>query len=81
MILDQAQRLVKPGGRLIYATCSLLNEENDAQVEAFLIRHPDFKRIPLGDPLPAALHGPALRLTPRSHGTDGFFAALLEKAV
>jgi 16S rRNA (cytosine967-C5)-methyltransferase len=79
MILDQAQRLVKPGGRLIYATCSLLNEENEAQVEGFLTRHPDFRRVELAAPLPPALHGPALRLTPLRHGTDGFFAAVLEK--
>jgi 16S rRNA (cytosine967-C5)-methyltransferase len=83
MILDAAQRLVKPGGRLIYATCSLLNEENEGQVEAFLTRHPAFQRVPLGEALgealPAALYGPALRLTPRSHGTDGFFAAILER--
>jgi 16S rRNA (cytosine967-C5)-methyltransferase len=80
MILDQAQRLVKPGGRLIYATCSLLNEENEAQVEAFLGRHPDFRWISIGAPLPPALHGAALQLTPHQHGTDGFFAAVLEKA-
>jgi 16S rRNA (cytosine967-C5)-methyltransferase len=83
LILDAAQRLVKPGGRLIYATCSLLNEENEGQVEAFLTRHPAFRRVQLeealGEALPVALHGPALRLTPRSHGTDGFFAAILEK--
>jgi 16S rRNA (cytosine967-C5)-methyltransferase len=80
MILDQAQRLVKPGGRLIYATCSLLTEENEAQVEGFLARHPDFRRVELGHPLPQALHGPALRLTPLKHGTDGFFGVVLEKA-
>jgi 16S rRNA (cytosine967-C5)-methyltransferase len=79
MILDQAQRLVKPGGRLIYATCSLLNEENEAQVEAFLTRTPNFTRLSLGAPLPEALHGPALRLTPRANGTDGFFGAVLER--
>jgi len=79
MILDQAQRLVKPGGRLIYATCSLLNEENEAQVEGFLLRHPDFRLLSLSEKLPPALGGPMLRLTPLKHGTDGFFAALLEK--
>jgi 16S rRNA (cytosine967-C5)-methyltransferase len=83
MILDAAQRLVKPGGRLIYATCSLLNEENEGQVEAFLMRHPAFQRVSLGEALsealPPALYGPALRVTPRSHGTDGFFAAILER--
>ena len=79
MILDQAQRLVKPGGRLIYATCSLLDEENEAQMEAFLARYTNFKRVELTDPLPESMHGPVLRLTPRSHGTDGFFGAILER--
>jgi 16S rRNA (cytosine967-C5)-methyltransferase len=80
MILDHAARLVKSGGRLIYATCSLLTEENEAQVSAFLARAPEFKRIPLGAPLPDSLYGEMLRLTPRSNGTDGFFGAVMERA-
>jgi 16S rRNA (cytosine967-C5)-methyltransferase len=48
-ILDSAWRLVKPGGRLIYATCSLLSEENEAQIAAFLAAHADFKLIPVAD--------------------------------
>jgi 16S rRNA (cytosine967-C5)-methyltransferase len=80
MILDQAARLVKPGGRLIYATCSLLDEENEGQVIAFLERTPAFKRIALAEPLPEILHGAALRLTPRANGTDGFFGAIMERA-
>ncbi|MDR3522037.1 MAG: RsmB/NOP family class I SAM-dependent RNA methyltransferase [Acidocella sp.] len=79
MILDQAQRLLKVGGRLVYATCSLLQEENEMQVTAFLERHPNFGRVALSDPVPEALHGPALRLTPRANGTDGFFGAVLER--
>jgi len=79
MILDQAQKLTKPGGRLVYATCSLLNDENEDQVEAFLARYPNFKRVPIGDPAPEALHGNSMRLLPRAHGTDGFFAAILER--
>jgi 16S rRNA (cytosine967-C5)-methyltransferase len=79
MILDQAQKLVKPGGKLVYATCSLLNEENEAQVEAFLARNAEFRLADLAPFLPAALHGRFLRLTPRAHGTDGFFAAVLER--
>jgi 16S rRNA (cytosine967-C5)-methyltransferase len=78
-ILDQASRLLKIGGRIIYATCSLLREENDMQIEAFLTRHPNFTGIQIADPLPAALHGPALRLTPKTHNTDGFFAAIMER--
>ncbi|MEZ5829669.1 MAG: RsmB/NOP family class I SAM-dependent RNA methyltransferase [Dongiaceae bacterium] len=120
-ILDSAWRLVKPGGRLIYATCSLLAEENEAQVEAFLAAHADFKLVPvdtvwqdvIGTPLPhstvtpasepgstgkasatpsmdpgsgagmttggATVIGASLSLTPAQHGTDGFFAAVLER--
>jgi 16S rRNA (cytosine967-C5)-methyltransferase len=77
-ILDQAQKLVKPGGKLIYATCSLLNDENEAQLEAFLSRTPAFKQVPLE--APEALRGAlTLRLTPKVHGTDGFFAAVLAR--
>jgi 16S rRNA (cytosine967-C5)-methyltransferase len=137
-ILDSAWRLVKPGGRLIYATCSLLAEENEAQIEAFLAAHADFKLVPigvvwkdaLGDSTPPTViphssvipaersesrdpcdpsttlnrpMGPGsaplsrlgrddsigsgsdvaaegmLSLTPAQHGTDGFFAAVLER--
>ncbi|HET6161158.1 MAG TPA: RsmB/NOP family class I SAM-dependent RNA methyltransferase [Dongiaceae bacterium] len=125
-ILDSAWRLVKPGGRLVYATCSLLAEENEAQVEAFLTAHADFKLVPIVDVwkhvvgtapphsavIPAEEPGPmrpsrlddgpmgpgsrrltaairddsvgsgngaTLSLTPAQHGTDGFFAALLER--
>jgi 16S rRNA (cytosine967-C5)-methyltransferase len=82
-LLDQAARLVKPGGRLIYATCSLLLEENELQVRAFLERHAGFSVLPLEQawPLPAGLPcpGPFLSLTPARHGTDGFFAAVLER--
>jgi 16S rRNA (cytosine967-C5)-methyltransferase len=84
-ILDSACRLVKPGGRLIYATCSLLSEENEAQVAQFLERHPEFKLLPLpyvwfdaiGGAPPA--EGETLSLTPLRNGTDGFFAAILER--
>jgi 16S rRNA (cytosine967-C5)-methyltransferase len=75
-ILDAAQKLVKPGGRLIYATCSLLDDENNLQVEAFLARYPKFRRITPA--LPDGLEGPDLRLTPAAHGTDGFYAAVME---
>ena len=83
-ILDQASRLVRNGGRLVYATCSLLTEENEAQVQSFLAARPQFAVVPLARAweLPAALPcpGPFLTLTPRRHGTDGFFAAVLERA-
>jgi len=66
-ILDQAASLVRSGGRLVYATCSLLPEEDEAQVSAFLTRHPDFAV------------GERLSLSPARDGTDGFFAAVLER--
>ncbi len=83
-ILDDAERLVRPGGRLIYATCSLLLEENEAQVEGFLARHPDFEQVPVSRvwslPAPCPSADPNLVLTPLRHGTDGFFGAILERA-
>ncbi len=75
-ILDRAQKLVKPGGKLVYATCSVLQDENEAQMEAFMARHPEFKPLPLE--APEALRGSqVLRLSPARHGTDGFFAGLM----
>jgi len=82
-ILDTAQSLVRKGGRLVYATCSLLEEENEAQVTSFLLRHADFAVVPLAAawPLeqPPPNGGDFLSLTPARHGTDGFFAAVLER--
>ncbi|WP_374443881.1 RsmB/NOP family class I SAM-dependent RNA methyltransferase [Stella sp.] len=83
-ILESCCRLVKPGGRLAYATCSILPDENERQVERFLAGHPEFQVVPAADAWPAGLpcpagDGPFLRLTPACHGTDGFFAALLER--
>ena len=86
-ILDQAAPLVRRGGRLIYATCSLLAEENEAQLSAFLQRHADFALLPLARAWPgpaseavaALLAEPTLALTPARHGTDGFFAAVLAR--
>lgn len=82
-ILDTAARLVKAGGRLVYATCSLLPAENEDQVGAFLTRHPDFTLVTLADawtlPGTAPGPGPFMSLTPKAHGTDGFFGAVLER--
>jgi len=67
----------------VYATCSLLTEENEAIVEAFLARHGDFRPTPVSELLAAQKipleMGRYLRLDPASHGTDGFFAAVLER--
>lgn len=82
-ILDKVVHTVKPGGRLVYATCSILPEENEAQVEKFLARHADFELADLKDVWPDGVTPPCegkyMRLTPKRHGTDGFFAAVLVK--
>ncbi len=82
-ILDAAAVLVRTGGRLVYGTCSLLPEENEAQVSGFLSRHPAFRLVRLAEawalPGPAPCAGAFLSLTPRAHGTDGFFGAVLER--
>jgi 16S rRNA (cytosine967-C5)-methyltransferase len=116
-ILASAARLVKPGGRLVYATCSLLPEENAEVVDAFLAAHPEFRRLSAKEVLagqgiylgseamathdvPLALPSPLaplpqgegnvvrlkpavkledLQLLPQTHGTDGFYAAVLER--
>jgi 16S rRNA (cytosine967-C5)-methyltransferase len=78
---------VKPGGRLVYVTCSVLPEENDDQLTWFLENHSSFAALPwrdswkasMGDvPTPASVDGNdrALLLTPARHGTDGFFIAV-----
>ena len=82
-ILQGAARLVKPGGRLVYATCSILPEENEAVVAAFLAAHPEFRQVSAQEALAkqgiALACGETLRLAPHTHGTDGFFAAILER--
>ncbi|MGQ0545453.1 MAG: RsmB/NOP family class I SAM-dependent RNA methyltransferase [Betaproteobacteria bacterium] len=82
-ILDAAAPLVKPGGRLVYATCSILQDENEAVVEAFGARHADFQPLSCAELLAAqriALDtGARLQLWPHRHGTDGFFAAAFQR--
>ena len=83
-ILRAAAPLVKPGGRLVYATCSILREENDAVADAFQASHGHFRPVSAATLLAAqriALDtGGRLRLWPHLHGTDGFFAAVFERA-
>lgn len=75
-LLDVAAGLVKPGGRLVFVTCSLLDDEGRGQADAFLARHPGWRaeapQVPAGRP-----HGTGIRLTPLHDGTDGFFIACL----
>ncbi|WP_313623229.1 RsmB/NOP family class I SAM-dependent RNA methyltransferase [Achromobacter sp.] len=83
-ILNSAARCVAPGGRLVYATCSLLAEENEVQADRFLASHPDFERLDAAEILGARceslnLQGPYVQLRPDVHGTDGFFAAVFER--
>ena len=84
VILAAAARLVKPGGRLVYATCSILEEENAGVVDAFLAAHPGFVRLSAPELLAGhdivVAGGPDLRLTPHRDGTDGFYAAVLERS-
>ena len=84
-ILDEASQLVKPGGRLVYATCSVLPQENEDQITAFCARNRMFRVVPMGElwteiigstcPSP----GDYLSLTPARTQTDGFFCAVLER--
>jgi len=85
-LLDRYAPCVAPGGRLVYATCSILREENEANVEDFLTRHGEFRAGDVRKPLSryglerlAPDGGPCLRLWPHRHGADGFFIAVLER--
>jgi 16S rRNA (cytosine967-C5)-methyltransferase len=82
-ILASAARLLKPGGRLVYATCSLLDEENEAVAQQFLATHEGFELVPMKDILEeqkvALEMQDYLKLSPHIHHTDGFFAAVFER--
>jgi 16S rRNA (cytosine967-C5)-methyltransferase len=89
-VLDQAARLVKPGGRLAYITCSVLPPENRGQVDAFIARFPEFGIVPWPElweqaafsaapPQSADGSAETLLMTPRSCGTDGFYVAVLQR--
>lgn len=82
-ILSRAAKLTKEGGRVVYATCSLLREENESVAEAFLDSNPDFTLVPANEVLAQQQinldTGKYLNLLPHLHGTDGFFAAVFEK--
>jgi 16S rRNA (cytosine967-C5)-methyltransferase len=81
-LLASAATAVRPGGLLVYSTCSLEQEENDAQVEAFLGEHPEFTlEPPPADTVPASvLDAGRLRVLPHAHGADGAFAARMRRS-
>jgi 16S rRNA (cytosine967-C5)-methyltransferase len=89
-ILASASRLLKPGGRLVYATCSLLPQENQAIALQFLEKHPEFELIPAAEvlkdhfldgaqPIGTSPDNPWWQLWPHLHGTDGFFGAIFRR--
>ncbi len=84
-ILDDAAPLVRPDGRLVYVTCSVFAQENQAQADWFLERHGEFQAMDVGKiwrdvlPGPSPADGSTLQLTPLGHGTDGFFVSVFER--
>ena len=82
-LLRRASGLVTEGGRLVYATCSVLRAENEGQVEALLSEVPGLRLVPIAEPLGAAraseLGGRFLQLESAVHGSDGFFAAIFQR--
>lgn len=78
-ILDNAAAYLKPGGTLVYSTCSVMKQENREQVLAFLERHPDFSLVPFELPVCGRVEEGMITLWPHIHGTDGFFIAKLAK--
>jgi 16S rRNA (cytosine967-C5)-methyltransferase len=84
-ILSSAARLVAPGGRLVYATCSLLDQENQAVVAAFLEAHSEFSTVDAGEVLASrgieGLPGATLELWPHRQNTDGFFAVAMTRSL
>ena len=78
-ILDNASRYVKPGGVLLYATCTVLPEENEGVTEEFLRRSDAFHKEPFALPAPAGETDGSLTLWPQRHGTDGFYICKMRK--
>lgn len=91
-VLERAAALVRPGGRIVYVTCSVLDAENGAQIREFLSRRPDMARVPPGDVTSALgerallfrravlMSDEGLLMTPRRTDTDGFFVSVLRRS-
>ncbi|USH00519.1 RsmB/NOP family class I SAM-dependent RNA methyltransferase [Thermococcus argininiproducens] len=78
-LLESAWELLKPGGRLLYSTCSMLREENEEVIAWFLKRHSEAKLVPLNGPYDEGFLPSTMRAWPHKHKTIGFFYALIEK--
>ena len=79
-LIESAWKLLKPGGRLLYSTCSMLPEENEGIVEWFLKKHKDARLVPLNGPYDEGFLPGTMRAWPHRHKTIGFFYALIEKS-
>ena len=78
-ILDRQAAYVRPGGVLVYSTCTVLKQENGDVVEAFLANHPEFAPEPIALPAGCPVSGAMVTLLPCVHDADGFFIAKLRK--
>jgi 16S rRNA (cytosine967-C5)-methyltransferase len=78
-LLSRFAMCVRPGGRLVYATCSLSSHENEQLVATFLAGHSDFEPAPFARTFGASARGPGLLIFPSLHDTDGFFVASLTR--
>ena len=78
-ILDNAARYVRPGGTLVYSTCTVLPEENEGVADSFLAEHPDFCRGPFSLPQPVGETEGQVTLWPHRHGTDGFYICAMRR--
>lgn len=78
-ILDNVCEYVRPGGVLVYSTCTVLPEENEAVTDDFLQAHPEFEMTPFALPLPIGRCGGRLTLWPQRNGTDGFYICRMRR--
>ena len=78
-ILDEAVKMLAPGGTLVYSTCTILERENQAVVQEFLQQHPEFEAVPIEHPVFGTSENGMITLLPSIHDTDGFFIAKLRR--